>query len=167
MESNDMWKMEEEWNQVFVMMEQAELSDFVINSSLKFERIPLGPLVRTPPNLINHFETKGGTPSVNKHRSFKNTTKSYHCLSKSCESGNRNYGDETESNDRIKRQVYGANTGSNNRVKRQVYGVNTGNSDQIERQVYRSGTEKSRAQESGFGSVYSTLSTIRVLFRII
>ena len=58
MESNDGQMMDQEWNQVFEMMERAEVSDFVINSSLKFDHAPRGfGRSRSPPNLINQSET--------------------------------------------------------------------------------------------------------------
>ena len=78
MESNDGQKMDLEWYQMFEMMERAELSDFVVNSSLKFERAPSGPLVRSraTPNLINQSETVRNCSTSCLHP-FKDNTQSY------------------------------------------------------------------------------------------
>ena len=58
MESNDGQMMDQEWNQMFEMLERAELSDFVVNSSLKFNHaLRSFGRSRSPPNLINQSET--------------------------------------------------------------------------------------------------------------
>lgn len=63
MESNDEWKMDQEWNKVFEMMEQASLthglSEFgTVNAG--YGRTPFGMHVcsKTPQNLINQCESE-------------------------------------------------------------------------------------------------------------
>ena len=92
--SNDGQEMDQEWNQVFAMMEQVELArnvnDFVVKPSLK--RIPPGKLVcsKTPPNLTNQSETE--TVRITMCNCLlKDTTKSYNHSSKSCANSTKNY----------------------------------------------------------------------------
>ena len=66
MESNDGRKMDQEWNQVFEMVERAELSDFVVNSSLKFAGST------APPNLTQHSNYTGSIRSALCERSPPN-----------------------------------------------------------------------------------------------
>ena len=100
MESNDRQEMDQEWNQVFVLLEQVGLtnkvSEFgILNHSHK--RIPPGLLTcsKVPPNLINHT---GSVRSALCNRPYKDTTKSYYHLSGSCDSGKQTH----ISNDAIK-----------------------------------------------------------------
>ena len=65
MELNDGLKMDQEWNQLFEMMERDEVSDFVVKPSLKFARAPPGPLAGSTENQIlqtnfNLFVTHSG-----------------------------------------------------------------------------------------------------------
>ena len=91
MESNDGQMMDQEWNQMFEMMERAEVSDFVVNSSLKFESTPSGGLARSraTPNLINQSETVRNHSTLCS-RPFKDTTKSDYRQSRNCESESLN-----------------------------------------------------------------------------
>ena len=125
--------MDQEWNQVLAMVEQVELarnvSDFVVKPSLKIERAPSGKSAGStaPPNLTKHPNHTGSVRSALCERPFKVATKSYHCQSESKKSVKHNY--ETRVKDK-----------SRNETK-----------------DYDSETEKSRAQELGFGNNYSTL----------
>ena len=58
MESNDGQVMDQEWSQVFEMMEQAEVSDFVVNFSLKSNHALRGfGRLKPPPNHTYQSET--------------------------------------------------------------------------------------------------------------
>ena len=102
MESNDGQKMEREWNQVFEMLERAEVSDFVVKYNLTFGRAPSGPLAGSTatPNLTNYT---GSVRSALSKSSFKNNTKSYYRPSESCESESWNY--DTKFKDKIRNET--------------------------------------------------------------
>ena len=105
-ESNDGQEMDQEWNQVFAMMEQVELahnlSDFVVKPSL--ERIPPGMFVcsKTPPNLINHSPNK-----TVYHRLcnclLKGNTQSYYRSPKSYDSRKKSHVNNTGNHDHSER----------------------------------------------------------------
>ena len=120
--SNDGQEMDQEWNQMFEMMERAEVSDFVANSSLKFECAPPVPLARSraTPNLIKQSKTVRNQSTLCT-RPFKDTTKSYYHQSESCEAESLNH--DTKYNDKSRIGISG----------------------------YESELEKSRAHELGFG----------------
>ena len=127
MESNDGQIMDQEWNQMFEMMERAEVTDFVVNSSLKFNHALRGFCrSRSPPNLINQSETARNQSTTLCARPFKDTTKSYYHRLESCESESLNY--ETKYKDKSRVEISG----------------------------YESEVEKSRAQKLSLGINHGT-----------
>ena len=156
------------------IMERAELSDFVVNSSLKVAGST------APPNLTQHSNYTGSVRSALCERPFKVATKSYHCQSESNESVKHNhktrvkdkrrnetmsYNSETEksraqelgfgNNDsKLCDRAFKLNTQSlyqpNSFMKRESY-------NQLEKKDYNSETEKSRAWDSGFVCINGTL----------
>ena len=76
MESNDGPEMDQEWAQLFEMMERAELSEFAAKSNLEYGRVPSGRPARSnaKPNLTHYT---GSVRSALCNRSFKNNTKAY------------------------------------------------------------------------------------------
>ena len=109
MESNDgRQKMDQGWNQVFEMLERAELSGFVVESNFKYEHAPSGPLAGStaPPNLINLSNHTGSVRSALCERPLKVATKSYHCQSESCESVSHDHETRVKYKNRNETKVY-------------------------------------------------------------
>ena len=143
MESNDGQEMDQEWNQMFEMMERAEVSDFVVNANFKCESAPSGRLPRSrgTPNLINQFETVRKYESASSDR-LGGSTATPNLINQS--ETVRNCG--TTLGPRAFKHDTKSFYPSDNHMK------HTGEShNQTEKKVYNSGFEESRAQESGFG----------------
>ena len=78
MESNDGQVMDQEWNQAFAMVEQVEVSDFVVKPSLKFNYALRGSECKnSPPNHTNQSETVRNCGSALHPRPSKVNTKLY------------------------------------------------------------------------------------------
>ena len=182
MESNDGLKMDQEWYQMFEMMERAELSDFVVKPSLKFERAPSGPLARSKatPNLINQSETVRNYSTSCSHP-FTDNTQSYNHSSQRSKVELQSYikdfkdrdqsGKQTKHSEMQKRRAQELSFGNDHSTSRShpfkdntqsfyqsnicVKHTNESHS-QSRKKVYGLEMEKSQAQELGFGNNYST-----------
>ena len=107
MESNDGQEMDQEWNQVFEMMDRAELSDFVVKPSLKFNHALRGfGRSRSPPNLTIHSNLTGSVRSALCERSFKTATKSYYRQPENRELESWNHETEYKNKSRIETNGY-------------------------------------------------------------
>ena len=101
MESNDGWKMDQEWKQGFSMMEGIKLATQIGKSTL------CTVCSKNPSNLTNQ---SGTVRNALWNCPFKDTTKSYYRLSESYESRKQSRVSKIESNDQTKRQVYQSET---------------------------------------------------------
>ena len=79
MESNGGQEMDQEWYQMFEMMERAEVSDFVVKPSLKFNHTLRGfDRSKSPPNFIHQSETVRDYGTTLGLRAFKLHTKPFY-----------------------------------------------------------------------------------------